>query len=98
MISYAPSSTRFVVPVSPSQTIPLLLGRESRRLTLPSRKRGHWASARGLASPPRRARPRAGLMKVRDRRTLVARRREVVGAPHVLPRPEDLVVYEQDAF
>jgi len=38
------------------------------------------------------------MMKVMDRRTLVARLREVVGAPHVLTRPEDLVVYEQDAF
>jgi len=33
-----------------------------------------------------------------DHGALVSRLREVVGAPHVLTRPEDLVVYEQDAF
>jgi len=37
-------------------------------------------------------------MRAMDRGTLVSRLREVVGASHVLTRPEDLVVYEQDAF
>src|SRR4030066_216635 len=78
----------------------------SRGGDMPSRERGHWVSGGGrggapgrcVSPPPRPPRTRAGMMKVMDRRTLVARLREVVGAPHVLTRPEDLVVYEQDAF